>query len=361
MKTDPPEANSVEVSLFGPGKGECAAVYLGDDRWVIVDSCRDQRERVNPALSYLERLGVDVSKSVLLVVATHAHDDHFAGISEIFDACESAKFVCSAALTAPEFFALTDADERVHAGLPKRAYREYSRIFEIVESRGEGGFTPLLYAWEQKVLLSDAHGAYPMRVIALSPSNVAFTRAQRALASAIPKANESKRIEAIDPNELAIALWIEVAGKAILLGADLPPGPGGCGWQAVLATFAPASKGEVFKVSHHGSVTGHYDEVWTSLLDDSPLAMLTPFRGSSKLLPDSTDVDRIYSLTNKAYITASPQRPVVSRAMRKEAAAIGPLARNVRDPWGRCGQVRARSSVGRDDWTVECFAPARRL
>lgn len=360
MRTDPPEDDCLEISLFGPGKGECVLIHIGSGRWISVDSCFDQRRHNNPALKYLAELEVDTTISMRMIVATHAHDDHFAGISDIFAACPSAIFVCSSALTTPEFFALTDLEEQAHAGLPIRAYSEYRTVFKLVEARTSREFSPMGYAWASKVLFSDNSGAAPARVMALSPSDVAFTRAQQALAKAIPKADDAKKVDAIDPNELAIALWVELGDKVALLGADLTPGPTGCGWQAVLATFSPEDTAKVYKVSHHGSVTGDHPGIWSQLLADSPIAILTPFRGR-KLLPDMADRRRIYSQTSSAHITASPNRPSASKQVRRETASLGPLAKNVREPWGRCGHVRVRCRIGQTDWRVERFPPAQKL
>jgi hypothetical protein len=360
MRTDPPEDDCLEVSLFGPGKGECVVVHLGAGRWITVDSCFDQRRHNNPALQYLAELGVDTTTRVRLIVATHAHDDHFAGIADIFGACPSATFVCSSALTTPEFFALTDLEEQVHAGLPVRAYAEYRRIFELIEARTSHDFSPMRYAWASRVLFADDSDGSPVKVTALSPSDVAFTRAQRALAKAIPKADDAKKITAIDPNELAIALWVEFGDKIALLGADLTPGPTGCGWQAVMATFSPEDKAKVYKVSHHGSITGDHPDIWTQLLTDSPVAILTPFRGK-KTLPDPADRLRIYSHTTSAHITAAPSLPAASKQVRREAASLGPLAKNIREPWGRCGHVRVRCRLGETEWKVERFPPAQKL
>ena len=103
---EPPAPNVVEVSLFGPGKGESVVVHLGAHRWIVVDSCRDQRSGEVPALEYLRGIGVDLATEVLAVVATHAHDDHFAGISDIVEACEKAIIVTSQAVVNREFIAV---------------------------------------------------------------------------------------------------------------------------------------------------------------------------------------------------------------------------------------------------------------
>lgn len=313
-------------------------------------------------LSYLERLGV-ATESVELVVATHAHDDHFAGIAELFRKCRSAKFVCSDAMSKEEFWALCGADENMGSDLRKRAYNEYRALRqEIINRSGQQpGFRPLKYAFESRPLLDAADDDYVVSVTALSPSDEAITRSRTALASAFPNPGDPRREIKADPNELSVALWVQVPGKAVLLGADLPRGPDGCGWIAILAAFQPDIKASVFKVPHHGSITGHHDGIWTELLMPTPIALLTPYRGGKKPIPDASDRQRILSFTSEAFITARPDIPPPSRSARKEAAALGPLAQNAREIWGRVGHVRARSKIGENDWHVDFSPPASSL
>jgi glyoxylase-like metal-dependent hydrolase (beta-lactamase superfamily II) len=66
-------------------------------RWIIVDSCIDGTSRGPKPLDYLNKIGVDVTSAVEVVVATHWHDDHVRGISKILQACQSAIFCCAGA------------------------------------------------------------------------------------------------------------------------------------------------------------------------------------------------------------------------------------------------------------------------
>ena len=93
----PPNADQVEVTLLGPGYGECAVIHLGNDHWAVIDSCRDSYSGKPAALSYLESIGVDPEKAVKLVLATHWHDDHIYGMGALVSRCVGAKFCCSSA------------------------------------------------------------------------------------------------------------------------------------------------------------------------------------------------------------------------------------------------------------------------
>jgi hypothetical protein len=363
MLTDPPIEDQVEVSIFGPGKGEAILVHLGYNRWIVVDSCIDQIDHTIPALEYLNRIGVDVSRDVLLVVATHAHDDHIAGISEVFRRCEAAHFVSAHALASSNFIAIVNADARAYTGLPVRSFAEYQKIYEIVMSRSSSGpgFRPWRFASETTLLFS-SDSPNPTKVTALSPSDEAYHRSLQALNTLLPVVGGGRRLARIDPNELAIALWVEVGRKVILLGADVLTGPDGCGWTAIVKNFSPETKAQVVKLPHHGSITGHHDGMWTNLLERSPIALLAPFRSGRTTLPSRDDRTRICSLTSDAYVTAAVQRPgAVDAEVQREARSLGPLALNAREPWGRVGHVRARSRDDDAAWTVELSPPARPL
>ncbi len=360
-----PDRRVIEVSIFGPGKGECVVVHLGGDDWFIIDSCIDQVDRQQPALSYLRRLKVDIASRVRLVVTSHAHDDHMAGLADVFAACSSATFVCSSAITSEEFFALVEADADIERQLRRSVRVEYRRLLEEVERRGRDqlGLKPLRRASEQRVLWERAAtDALPAaRVVALSPSDEAISRSLQLLAQGTGQSGRRRRLSAADPNELAVALWAQVGSEAILLGADLLRGPAGCGWIGVLATFAPPVGATLVKVPHHGAPNAHHEQVWSDLLAPSPLALLAPYRAGAKPRPTSEDVRRLCDLTDEAYATADSRLPAPDARVKRTAAALGGLARNVRAPWGKSGHVRARLDLSEKTWRVETVWPAQRL
>ena len=64
MQQIPPKDNEFELSVFGPGVGECLVVHLGMGKWIIVDSCLDKTGTGPVALEYLNSLGVDIESQV---------------------------------------------------------------------------------------------------------------------------------------------------------------------------------------------------------------------------------------------------------------------------------------------------------
>jgi beta-lactamase superfamily II metal-dependent hydrolase len=366
--TDPrisqPERDEVEVSIFGPGKGESIAVHIGNGEWLIVDSCVDQRSKEIPVLRYLEGLGVDVSTAVRLVVGTHAHDDHIAGLASVFEACHSAQFVCSSASTKEEFVRHLQADKQVEAqySLRQSTYKEYRQIFDVVKTRPNGKRLKFATAELPLYTRSESAQAPAVTVTALSPSSEAIELAMRSLGDSVAKANGEKRPGAIDPNELAVAIYVVVGETAVLLGADLVRGPDGCGWKAVLAleNFTAAPLASVFKIPHHGSQNAHHDGVWTDLVSADVISLLAPYRQGRKPLPAPEDVERLKNLSKAVYCSANPKPPTPNMAVRKTAASLSGFASNVRTI-GYAGQVRARRKHDGDEWTVTCLAPALQL
>jgi beta-lactamase superfamily II metal-dependent hydrolase len=363
-RSSPPDADELEVSIFGPGKGEAIAVHLGGGDWITVDSCVNQRTRRNALLDYFDELQVDVESRVRLIVGTHAHDDHIAGIADLFEAARSATFVCSSALASEEFLYAVKIDKAVANGIRPSIREQYERVFAEARRRKGTGGVSLRRAVEGRVIWSSpGTGGLPAaEVLCLSPSDEAVTRSHSDFAKgAVAPAGDRKRFTNRDPNEFAVALWLRVGEVRVLLGADLLVGPEGCGWAAVMQNISLDGQAGVFKVPHHGSITGHHEPVWTDLLEPDPIALLAPYRGGSKSLPASEDVERIRARSSRAYITASPASVAKRRAIRNVSMALGGLASDVRDPWGTVGQVRARRYVSDQHWELELFDPAREL
>ncbi len=268
-------------------------------------------------------------------------------------------------MASEEFLHILQLDRSVAGGIRPSIRSQYERVFAEAARRGKEVQTPpLRRAIEGRVIWSrppsdDLPGA---QVQCLSPSDEAVTRATADLArSALAEPGDRKRFSNRDPNEFAVALRVEFGPHSAILGADLPVGPAGCGWAAVLSNLGMRSRASLFKVPHHGSVTGHHEAVWDDLLTTEPVALLAPFRGGRKPLPSVEDVERIGRRTKRAYIAASP-RPVPKRpATKNMSMTLAGVAADVRDPWGTVGQVRARLQLEEAAWKIQLFEPAREL
>jgi hypothetical protein len=166
-------------------------------------------------------------------------------------------------------------------------------------------------------------------------------------------------------NDISVATLVTVGSACALLGADLETtSSSNRGWNAVLAsTNRPADMGSLFKVPHHGSVTGHHDDVWNKLLISQPVAILTPWNRSSKL-PTRDDRARIGSYADRSFITAT-----VAAASRPSSYAVAKTIREskitVSAAEPRTGRITARipfaAKAGGFQWSIDMSPEASDL
>lgn len=190
----PPKPNELEISLFGPGIGESIVVHIGNNEWIIVDSCTDAFTKEPTPLTYLGRLGIDPSKSVKLFVISHWHSDHIRGASQIAEQCVAATVCFSEALVKEEFFTLVDT----YSGLVQpvlvdkntSATNEISSIIKIISKRcKKNNDTNSLYytlAAADKRIYQNAQDGILKEVWALSPSSESIINSLTEIANLIP-------------------------------------------------------------------------------------------------------------------------------------------------------------------------------
>ena len=349
-----PDDDEIEVSLFGPGYGECILVHIGNGKWIIVDSCIDEDSQP-AALAYLRSLGSKPSEVVCLIVATHWHDDHIRGMAELVEACRNAYFCCASAFTRKEFLGALGALENRPATPAGSGVRELHRVFSLLAERSMN----CTYALSNRVIFDHQD----CRVWSLSPSDRAYEAFLRQVGSLLPGGLEAKRrVPSLTPNEAAVVLLLRVSDTMILLGADLERK----GWLEIVENNKQKDdKASVFKIPHHGSEDAHEEQVWSEMLLTNPVAILTPWRRGGKELPKKTDVSRILSFSENAYVTTSRDSPsgnpprgrsrAVERTIRESGAKIKAVGQS-------SGMIRLRKKTySTAEWNVEMFETARRL
>ena len=162
------------------------------------------------------------------------------------------------------------------------------------------------------------------------------------------KRGETKRrIPELSPNDIAVALWIEVGDVAVLLGSDLERR----GWVEILQSSArPAGTASAFKIPHHGSENADVPEVWERMLDADPVAVLTPWQRGGRALPSDREVQRILSNTTKVYASAGAdpyQKPIRAGT----AWSIGPSGSLAQDSGGALSPGSMRRLIhAADPW-----------
>ena len=348
MISTPPASNEVEVSVFGPGVGECIVVHLGDGDWLVVDSCIDRRSGKPIALLYLNSIGVDIATQVKMVVASHWHDDHIEGLNEIFDAAKSAVFVNSDAHPLRDLAQLAGLGAKLRQSSATKAYAD---ILDILDSRRgpktrKQSVGPMgAIADRRLLLLPAAQRTIVAEVYSLSPSDGVVAIARSELSSAMTAVQHNRRPVRQGPNQLCVALWVKVGKLDLLLGADLEQRQApNEGWNAIVhSTGRPQELACFFKVPHHGSQNAHSDECWSKMLNTKAVAVITPFSKSS--LPTPQDVTRIIGLTNSAYLTCDPATfslakypNPVGKQIKQQVIARNPLT-------GATGQVCFRADA----------------
>lgn len=351
--SDLPDIDEVEVTLFGPGYGECCLIHLGDREWVIVDSCVDKSTGSPAGIQYLDDIGVDSAADVKTIIVSHYHDDHIRGISETLRCCPNARLFTSVALQDATLVKLIMSHNqrlRSESGL-----KEIDRIFDEMEASHKSGTQRLNFANHNQLLMR-RENAPDYEVWSLSPSSAQIQKGLLELRAYFDDMEVPVRASPSSPNHFSIVLWVRVEDQTILLGGDLEETKDkNVGWSAIVSNAErPSGKAEVFKVPHHGSKNAHCDDVWSEMLVEDPLAIIAPFTRSKSPPPTRDDIDRIGSLTDQGFITAVPKKsrskktfdPVVRRKLREMQIKL----RNAEPP---IGMVRARKKSGSGNWDIE--------
>ena len=348
-----PNHNEFEFTLLGPGYGECVVLHVGNGNWVVVDSYADSNG-IPIAIKYLEGMGFDPAQSVILIVATHWHDDHIRGIANLVEICPNAKFCCATVLCDKEFLAVADALEKRPIAVAGSGVREIYRIFSRFINLG---LQPV-YALADRCVFAHDMG----KIWSLSPSDAKFQDFLRSVSRMLPSSGHpKKRIPSLSPNKTAIALWLEFGKIVVLLGADLDKR----GWMDILeSTGRPEGRASAFKVPHHGAKSGHEPAVWERMLEPDPLALLAPWCRGGRVLPNQRDVERLVMLTSNGWssseISRSNNRPkrrkrMVERTIRESEIQLRPIDRSL-------SAIRLRRQIKMEEpWKVEKFGTACRL
>jgi hypothetical protein len=346
-----PLAEQIEITVFGPGFGESILIHVGQNHWIIVDSCFDSRTKTPAALTYLKELEIDCSAAVKLVVASHWHDDHIGGISQVLNACSSAQFVCAAALSSREFLGVSTVFNKSPLSKAGSGVGEIQRSFIHCRDRGQ---PPSFVVGNRTFRINNGATAETLcEITALSPTDHEFSRFLEGIMALMPHRGTTKyRVPSLSPNDISIALWLKIGYENVLLGADLEEHKHQHrGWTAVInSPNRPTGRAGYYKIAHHGSITAHHDGIWTELLRPAPIAVLTPWNRGQKL-PSPSDRDRLIALTSKGYATArvkAPARrqlPSVQRILRESGIRVSSA-----EP--ETGFVRARKAAT-SDWQID--------
>jgi beta-lactamase superfamily II metal-dependent hydrolase len=348
-----PRVDELEVVVFGPGFGECVLVHFGDGQWMAVDSCLGPDQRPI-ALTYLQQVHA-APDALKIILASHWHDDHVRGISELARNYPGAEFHMSSVFNNKEALAFLAAHSSSTSG---RLSRGCDELFTVVSER-----TMVRFDHQRSTLFHSNVGGRTVAVTAFSPVPAALGQMIATFASNLPSpAGGSPIRNAVGskPNLEAVAVHIDIGGSAILLGSDLE-NHANLGWAGVLsdAYCAQKERSSVYKIAHHGSHSGEHEQIWADLLTPNVQAVATPFSLGRHRLPTDADRVRIRARTGGALLTsASSAKARIAPAQLKR---LNQLASNVAPINTGFGAVRLRKAPGAPAWTSELFGDAAAL
>jgi len=337
----------LEVSIFGSHFGECIVIHLPNGKWMIVDSCLDIKNKEPIALSYLSRIGIDISNDVQLIIITHWHDDHIQGISQLISACHSARVCFSSAMTQKEFLTLIDGFSGKYSLVPNHTSgtREIANTIKELKNRISSSSTSSKYmtpVTADRILLEDSMAS--IRIRSLSPSDKSYHQALACFSSLIPHDN-AERITLQSPkkNHLSIVLWVSCNNSTVLLGSDLEEvNDEETGWRAIInSSLRPEEKAHLFKIPHHGSKTGHSDDVWNMMVKEDVLCLVTENTRGSYSIPTPKDIARIKSYSSKLFSTSAPRQKLSKRNNTVEKT-LREMAKKRKSLGGDLGQIQVR-------------------
>ena len=342
-----PGHDEIEVSVFGRGIGESAAIHVGNGRWIVIDSFKNG-ENLPVAEAYLSSIGVS-ARAVEAILLTHWHDDHISGAADLVKAAPNAIVALPITLENDEFLAFLEKSHPSE-GQFSSGVNELRDIMGLLLERG---CSPRWSFAEKRIAGGPAQ---LFELEALSPSDEQVTQFLRSLPDWLEQHAVGGRLVRPDRNDTSVASVVRIGSKKLLFGADLETRTRASGWQHVHSnSWKERGEAQFFKIPHHGSETGHYEPVWRDMLEANVCAVLTPWNKSSTL-PTEADVARILSFTNRAFAASKP----VARETLKRMALVEGIIRQkgIKLSLGSedVGQARFRRSIsGQDDWQVEFF------
>jgi beta-lactamase superfamily II metal-dependent hydrolase len=299
-----PKHNEIEITILGPGFGECVIIHYGENHWFVVDSCIERGGVSAAAIGYLESIGVSPADAVDLILVTHYHSDHIGGLLNLVTACPRATFAFSPGAEPKKFVTFIGAFQKSPA-INNGASEPYDS-FALVKERNQ----QIVLCGANKPLLQhvSAGTGIETKVTSLSPSDSDCFEFLEFISRNMPgRGARIGRLLAPNDNLLSCAAWVEIGDRKILLGADLEERDRpNTGWSAVLrSSLRPQGIADVIKVPHHGSRNGHHDGVWEQMLSPVDLiAVVTPWNRSQGL-PTREDCGRISARAPKSYLTST--------------------------------------------------------
>ncbi len=341
----PPDKNTSEISIFGPGIGECVVIH-SNGYYYIVDSCLEKNSKRPIALLYLEQIGVNYQEQVKGIIISHWHTDHISGMNELIQNCPNAKIWFSDALIQKEaikLVSLYSSTSMYHQ--TDDDISEFVKTIDALKKTNVKKFESI----SARVTVFDRRNIERERLVALSPSSHAIKQSIQQLVDNSKdreKINTQRKrfIVPLSSNLNAVALIFESNGKSVLLGSDLEINNNRLtGWFSIidseLKDDLSINESFLYKVAHHGSLNGHCDDIIDNFLTQEHISVITPY--SRCKLPTEDNIERIKFHSKDVFITAM-HNAIPPERMRNVDKLINSVAFNRETRIGDMGHIQIR-------------------
>lgn len=365
-----PSSDEIEITVLGINEnaGESIVIHIGNQDWIVIDSCRTQDGIVLP-LFYLRSIGVDLNK-VKRVACTHLHNDHLNGLSNVLSECKQAQFAYPL-IGDENTLRYVVAQYRREQNIPERGtFGEFMNCIKLArkEKRGE-----VLLNLDTP-LYADAN----RYVMGVSPSRLMNELYQwRLLRYNLGDPIPTKMLKT---NFCSVATILRVGSVNAILGADLEVNRDSkddihsciqkCkrrskrGWCDVFvgSQYFPCFKYDYIKIPHHSSKTGFCDKLWTEQMDSSVrIGTSTVFLDGDNALPSKQMIDEYSKVCSELYYTS--ESPVFKKD-KKRGAKIdekkGIAYDDVSVVPEQVGVVTSRKLINGGPWSTSIFYSAIR-
>lgn len=294
------------VFVAGPGRGEGLAVALPGQGWLVVDGCR-----AGDGSLPIERIlnqWMDRDEHVEVLLLTHPHDDHVAGIPRIIEAHDPRRIALVAA-DPPTASLVLEVIARLKGARTTAERLDADAVLAAVTaiqtwaSKPENRLLPLTDGLVVEV------GA-PVTIRICAPAAPAVTQFLR-------EPGRDRRI-LVRANELSAVVEMEFGRTRLVLGGDLPRYRSGrrggprlkvpTGWDSVLQTHPRLGSHLGLKVPHHGSRDAHHPGLMTRRDGDGSRTWWVTPHNSARLprLSEGEGLDELLAQEPSLLLTALP-------------------------------------------------------
>jgi len=359
-----PSNNTAEVTLIGTGGGygESCVIHLGNQNWVVIDSCIDPFTKKSLPLEYLSNINVNIENDVKLIVCTHWHDDHILGISQLLEHSKNAKFSMAKANDRKKFLQFVSLDyQKIQKETSNSSTEEFNICLEILEKRN----STTVLATADRTLISIPINNSNSEILSLSPSDYVIQEFDKEISTLISEYGvPNKKIVCQTPNSKCVVLFIKLGNHRALLGADLEvSNDNRLGWLNILDNSQVIDKkSSLFKIPHHGSKNGYHERIWLELLEKNPISELSPCNKGCKL-PEIEMLQKFCRHSDKVYMTSAIIREKPKKRDKSIEKIIEKYRRILHEVKYQKGIIRCQIDINNisANWNVNLFEHALQI